>query len=148
MNRNLHTIGITVIDIPYWWNKEIGSLKATIKKYRPELIQESNYEKPIPETAPIQSTENSQENYLTHIELHLVMIPEEYEEDIDPTGWWMSEKYDGIRCTWDGRFLRSKHGSNVRIFPIFEISYASFLHLIFLLLDFLPMSNLMANYGK
>lgn len=21
---------------------------------------------------------------------------------LDPTGWWLSEKYDGIRAYWDG----------------------------------------------
>src|SRR5205809_6151721 len=30
---------------------------------------------------------------------------------IDPTGWWMSEKYDGLRGYWDGRKLWSRNGN-------------------------------------
>jgi DNA ligase-1 len=29
---------------------------------------------------------------------------------IDPTGWWMSEKYDGIRAIWTGKRLMSRTG--------------------------------------
>ena len=29
----------------------------------------------------------------------------------DPTGWWMSEKYDGLRGYWDGRKLWSRKGN-------------------------------------
>lgn len=34
---------------------------------------------------------------------------------IDPAGWWMSEKYDGVRGFWDGRVLRTRNGNE--IFP-------------------------------
>jgi DNA ligase-1 len=27
-----------------------------------------------------------------------VLLAETWSEDIDPTGWWMSEKLDGVRC--------------------------------------------------
>jgi len=40
---------ITLIEIPYWWNLEISSLMATIKKYRPELIKVPCHFDPIPE---------------------------------------------------------------------------------------------------
>jgi len=30
---------------------------------------------------------------------------------IDPTGWWMSEKYDGLRGYWDGQKLWSRKGN-------------------------------------
>ncbi|HEX8295310.1 MAG TPA: DNA ligase, partial [Chthoniobacteraceae bacterium] len=33
---------------------------------------------------------------------------------IDPTGWWMSEKYDGLRGFWDGRELRSRKGQHIQ----------------------------------
>ncbi len=31
-------IGITLIDIPYWWNYSLEDLSATIHKYRPDII--------------------------------------------------------------------------------------------------------------
>jgi DNA ligase-1 len=33
---------------------------------------------------------------------------------IDPSGWWMSEKYDGLRGYWDGQQLRSRKGNLIR----------------------------------
>jgi hypothetical protein len=29
---------ITLIEIPYWWTKDLESLKATISQYRPDLF--------------------------------------------------------------------------------------------------------------
>lgn len=34
---------------------------------------------------------------------------------IDPTGWWMSEKYDGLRGYWDGRKLWSRKGNIIHV---------------------------------
>ena len=32
---------------------------------------------------------------------------------VDPTGWWVSEKYDGLRGYWDGRKLWSRKGQAI-----------------------------------
>lgn len=106
-----------MIEIPYWWNTQKESLKATIKKYRPDLVLEEVKSIPIPDFAPISSRSNIYllKMDLLHLESDLVMLAEEYEEEIDPTGWLMSEKFDGIRCLWDGRNLLSKHGKSVLI---------------------------------
>ncbi len=39
------------------------------------------------------------------------MLPEIYSEQIDVSGWLMSEKLDGIRGYWDGKRLLSKNGN-------------------------------------
>ena len=40
---------ITLIEVPYWWNKETSSLAATIQKERNDLIPYSmNEGQPIP----------------------------------------------------------------------------------------------------
>jgi hypothetical protein len=39
----------------------------------------------------------------------------ENEISMDPTGWWISEKFDGIRAFWDGRNLYSKNGKITRL---------------------------------
>lgn len=36
-----------------------------------------------------------------------VMLAQEYSPEIDPTGWWLSEKLNGIRATWDVRYVVS-----------------------------------------
>lgn len=39
----------------------------------------------------------------------MVMLAKKYEGQ-DPTGWWMSEKLDGVRAVWDGYKLISRTG--------------------------------------
>ncbi len=34
----LLTIGITLIEVPYWWNKKFESLKVIIYEQRPDLL--------------------------------------------------------------------------------------------------------------
>ena len=52
--RPCKEIGITVIDVPYWWDKKKESLMATIKMKRPDLIQEDTSKfDPIPEIKPM-----------------------------------------------------------------------------------------------
>lgn len=37
--------------------------------------------------------------------------PGRWANDRDPTGWWMSEKLDGLRARWDGSRLISRYGN-------------------------------------
>lgn len=46
------------------------------------------------------------ENQTPHLLLANVWNP-----SIDPAGWWMSEKYDGLRAWWDGQKLWSRKGN-------------------------------------
>jgi DNA ligase-1 len=38
-------------------------------------------------------------------------LAESWSDDINPTGWWMSEKLDGIRAYWDGKQFLSRNGT-------------------------------------
>ncbi|MCW5804858.1 MAG: DNA ligase [Deltaproteobacteria bacterium] len=40
-----------------------------------------------------------------------VLLAHKWEVDHDPTGWWMSEKLDGIRAYWDGETFVSRNGN-------------------------------------
>ena len=40
-----------------------------------------------------------------------LLLAKVWDSSIDPTGWWMSEKYDGLRGYWDGRKLWSRNGN-------------------------------------
>jgi DNA ligase-1 len=40
-----------------------------------------------------------------------ILLAHKWETDHDPTGWWMSEKLDGIRAYWDGRAFVSRLGN-------------------------------------
>ncbi|MGB1109559.1 MAG: DNA ligase [Gammaproteobacteria bacterium] len=39
-----------------------------------------------------------------------LLLLKTYRDDIDPTGWLMSEKLDGVRAVWDGEMLISRGG--------------------------------------
>jgi len=40
-----------------------------------------------------------------------VMLAKNYDpEKVDPTGWYMSEKLDGVRCYWDGKAMYTRNG--------------------------------------
>jgi DNA ligase-1 len=40
-----------------------------------------------------------------------LLLANVWNPSIDPTGWWMSEKYDGLRAFWDGQKLWSRNGN-------------------------------------
>ena len=40
-----------------------------------------------------------------------ILLAHKWETDHDPTGWWMSEKLDGIRAYWDGECFISRLGN-------------------------------------
>ena len=40
-----------------------------------------------------------------------LLLANVWNSSIDPTGWWMSEKYDGLRGYWDGRKLWTRNGN-------------------------------------
>ncbi|HEX4641050.1 MAG TPA: DNA ligase [Chthoniobacterales bacterium] len=40
-----------------------------------------------------------------------LLLANVWNPSIDPTGWWMSEKYDGLRAWWDGQKLWTRNGN-------------------------------------
>lgn len=42
-----------------------------------------------------------------------VMLARDYSDDLDPRGWWLSEKLDGVRGLWTGRQLLTRTGNRI-----------------------------------
>lgn len=42
------------------------------------------------------------------------MLATYWQESADPSGWFMSEKFDGIRCFWDGKQFVSRNGRIIK----------------------------------
>jgi len=40
-----------------------------------------------------------------------VLLAEKWTPGVDPTGWWMSEKLDGVRAYWNGEAFYSRNGN-------------------------------------
>ena len=49
-----------------------------------------------------------------HAAAPLLELARDAPTGLDPTGWLVSEKYDGVRAHWDGQVLRSRSG---RVLP-------------------------------
>lgn len=43
-----------------------------------------------------------------------LLLANVWNPSIDPTGWWISEKYDGLRGYWDGKKLWSRKGTAIQ----------------------------------
>lgn len=41
----------------------------------------------------------------------MFLLAENYDPSINPTGWFLSEKLDGVRAMWDGKQLISRNGN-------------------------------------
>jgi len=50
-------------------------------------------------------------NHASAAEASAVMLADKYAEKLDPTGWWISEKLDGVRAYWDGQDFYSRNGN-------------------------------------
>ena len=42
-----------------------------------------------------------------------LLLAKTWTESHDPTGWWISEKYDGMRGFWDGKALWTRGGKPI-----------------------------------
>ena len=49
----------------------------------------------------------------TEVSPPALLLANVWNPSIDPTGWWISEKYDGQRGFWDGQKLLTKHGNPI-----------------------------------
>lgn len=55
-----------------------------------------------------------------------IMLPQVYEENIDISGWLVSEKLDGVRGYWDGKALLSKNGIAFQPPAAFLVNFPDF----------------------
>ncbi|HIG28191.1 MAG TPA: DNA ligase [Verrucomicrobiales bacterium] len=44
-----------------------------------------------------------------------LLLAKTWDHSIDPTGWWISEKYDGIRAYWDGKAMWTRAGNKIHL---------------------------------
>jgi hypothetical protein len=59
------SMGIQLIEIPYWWDKSIDSLAATISQHNPDVLPGNIVGYPIPKE-PIEQNISSSTLQLTH----------------------------------------------------------------------------------
>ena len=81
-------IGISLIHIPYWWDKKISSLRATIATIRPDIISSKLKitDIAIPMEPLMKSTEKIRRKK-NEIKSKF-MLASLWNNDDDPTGWY------------------------------------------------------------
>jgi hypothetical protein len=94
-------MGYTFVPVPFWWDMHAASLGATILLYNPKIkiAEHSKNMLPIPDVPPVQIS-NTKEK--------IFMLGQDWEYGDDPKGWWITEKFDGIRAYWDGEEFWSR----------------------------------------
>ncbi|MBW6520614.1 MAG: DNA ligase [Desulfoarculaceae bacterium] len=55
-----------------------------------------------------------------------IMLPQVYTDDVDISGWLVSEKLDGVRGYWDGKRLLSKNGNPLQAPETFYHNFPPF----------------------
>jgi len=100
--------GISIIIIPYWWNNNIESLKATILQKFPNLSEffPRHFISEFRGKSPISPLKN--ESLILTMNITLSQV---WSENINPKGYWISEKFDGIRAIWRENNLFSRFGN-------------------------------------
>jgi DNA ligase-1 len=96
--------GVYSCTCPAWRNQSLGLEKRTckhLKKLRGEAAEawRTGGAKPAPKGEGAET------------EGPPVLLAQKWTPDVDPTGWWMSEKLDGVRAYWDGSKLISRLGN-------------------------------------
>jgi ATP-dependent DNA ligase len=119
--------GIALIEIPYWWNRKRDSLEATIYTNRPDLFQSKPRGLPIPTDKPtssqkIKSSSEGTKIFKNEFSIFSLenmkkkfMLATEWDRDMNPTGWYMTEKYDGVRLLWNGSAFFTRQGKKLKV---------------------------------
>jgi len=55
-----------------------------------------------------------------------ILLAEKWIPDVDPTGWWMSEKLDGVRGYWTGKEMLSRLGNLFYLPEWFKLQLPSY----------------------
>jgi len=112
--------GLIYVAVPYWWDGKKDSLSSTLRQYIPEVFLKTD-SPPIPSTLPSdykRTTKTGKEKPKLRV-FKCLMQGRDYKEDDpkieNPKGWFMTEKYDGIRGYWDGKQFWSKRGNIINV---------------------------------
>lgn len=100
--------GVYSCSCPAWRNQSLAIEKRTCKhlrKLRGDAAEEARVGSSVaPSRKP--KTEDGEE-----VAGPPLLLAESWDNAADPTGWWLSEKLDGVRAFWDGKQFLSRQGN-------------------------------------
>ncbi|MCU0659109.1 MAG: DNA ligase [Polyangiaceae bacterium] len=100
-----NTGGVYSCTCPAWRNQDAGIERRTCKHLRALRGDAAETARlgVAPPPRPVEEGESK--------EGPPVLLAHSWENDVDLTGWWMSEKLDGVRAYWDGKSFVSRLGN-------------------------------------
>ena len=104
-----NTGGVYSCSCPAWRNQSIAIEKRTCKHLK-KLRGEAEEIARVGSAAAAPRTPKS-EARAAQAKAAPVLLAETWDGVLDPRGWWMSEKLDGVRAYWDGSKLLSRLGN-------------------------------------
>jgi DNA ligase-1 len=101
-----NTGGVYSCTCPAWRNQSLAIEKRTckhLKKLRGEEAEIARVGNAAAAPAKSKAEKDAQ--------VAPVLLAESWDRSMDPKGWWLSEKLDGVRAYWDGAKLISRLGN-------------------------------------
>lgn len=109
-----NTGGVYSCSCPAWRNQSIPIETRTckhLKKLRGEAEELARVTAAGGGKAPLPPAPKSVARAAAQAKAAPVLLAETWDGAIDPAGWWMSEKLDGLRAYWDGKQFWSRLGN-------------------------------------
>jgi DNA ligase-1 len=107
--------GVYSCTCPAWRNQSVAIERRTCKhlrRLRGDAAEEARLGGPIPAKVPRASRPGEEGDATSGDEPGPpLLLAETWDSAADLTGWWMSEKLDGVRAYWDGRQFLSRLGN-------------------------------------
>ncbi|QDE66064.1 MULTISPECIES: DNA ligase [Myxococcus] len=109
-----NTGGVYSCSCPAWRNQSVAIERRTCKhlrRVRGDAAEDARIGgdasgAPAVPARPTRSTSASDDTKAPPL-----LLAQSWENDVDLTGWWMSEKLDGVRAYWDGKQFWSRLGN-------------------------------------
>jgi DNA ligase-1 len=99
--------GVYSCSCPAWRNQSVSIERRTckhIRSYRGEQAEQDRLGSLAPAAPKTAATANADT-------APKLLLANSWQNDTDLTGWWMSEKLDGVRAWWDGQQFLSRLGN-------------------------------------
>ncbi|MEW5742812.1 MAG: DNA ligase, partial [Myxococcota bacterium] len=110
-----NTGGVYSCTCPAWMHQGVAIERRTCKHlraYRGDEAEQARLGSAPLSGKPVRAkTKKSTEPAEEAAEGPPVLLAHAWENDVDLTGWWLSEKLDGVRAWWDGKRFLSRLGN-------------------------------------
>jgi DNA ligase-1 len=103
-----NTGGVYSCTCPAWRNQSVPIERRTCKHLRAYRGEQAEQQRLGDAAPPVQTKAAADADADTAPKL---LLAHPWENDTDLSGWWMSEKLDGVRAWWDGRQFLSRQGN-------------------------------------